>query len=83
MKIFFLNAAMPALTDRKLLFVAANMSKWRLHVNDESVQFGFRLSEGLSQKKFALILGISTQSLCDIEKGRRISSVSRFRFELQ
>ena len=37
----------------------------------------FRLGEGLSQKKFALILGISPQRLCDIEKGRRIPSVSR------
>jgi transcriptional regulator with XRE-family HTH domain len=37
----------------------------------------FRLGEGLSQRKFALILGISPQSLCDIEKGRRIPSVSR------
>ena len=37
----------------------------------------FRLGEGLSQREFALILGISPQSLCDIEKGRRIPSVSR------
>ena len=37
----------------------------------------FRLGEGLSQKKFAHMLGISPQSLCDIEKGRRIPSVNR------
>ena len=31
----------------------------------------------LSQKEFALKLGISAQSLCDIEKGRTIPSVKR------
>jgi len=31
----------------------------------------------ISQKKFALKLGISAQSLCDIEKGRTIPSVKR------
>ena len=36
-----------------------------------------RLGEGFSQKQFAFMLGISPQSLCDIEKGRRIPSVSR------
>ena len=36
-----------------------------------------RLGEELSQKEFSLILGISSQSLCDIEKGRRIPSPSR------
>jgi len=37
----------------------------------------FRLGEGLSQKQFSHVLDISPQSLCDIEKGRRIPSVSR------
>ena len=37
----------------------------------------YRLGEELSQKEFSLILGISSQSLCDIEKGRRIPSPSR------
>jgi hypothetical protein len=41
MKTFFFNATMPALADMNLLLVAASMSKWRLSVNDESVQFGF------------------------------------------
>lgn len=31
----------------------------------------------ISQKKFALSLGISPQSLCDIEKGRKIPSIGR------
>lgn len=36
-----------------------------------------RLSEEYSLKEFAKILGISPQSLCDLEKGRRIPSVAR------
>ncbi len=36
-----------------------------------------RLGEELSQKEFALMLGISPQSLCDIEKGRTIPTVKR------
>jgi transcriptional regulator with XRE-family HTH domain len=36
-----------------------------------------RKCEELSQKEFALKLGISAQSLCDIEKGRKIPSPSR------
>jgi transcriptional regulator with XRE-family HTH domain len=37
----------------------------------------FRKCEEMSQKEFALKLGISPQSLCDIEKGRKIPSPSR------
>ena len=37
----------------------------------------FRKCEEMSQKEFALKLGISAQSLCDIEKGRKIPSPSR------
>lgn len=37
----------------------------------------YRLSEELSQKQFAKILGISQASLCDLEKGRRIPSPER------
>ena len=37
----------------------------------------YRLGEEYSQKKFAKMLGISPSSLCDIEKGRRIPSISR------
>jgi DNA-binding XRE family transcriptional regulator len=36
-----------------------------------------RKCEELSQKEFALKLGISAQSLCDIEKGRSLPSVKR------
>lgn len=36
-----------------------------------------RLCQDLSQKDFAKKLGISPQSLCDIEKGRRIPSARR------
>ena len=36
-----------------------------------------RKCEELSQKEFAKLLGISPQSLCDIEKERRIPSPSR------
>lgn len=36
-----------------------------------------RLGEEISQKEFAVFLGISPQSLCDIEKGRKIPSPSR------
>jgi transcriptional regulator with XRE-family HTH domain len=36
-----------------------------------------RKCEGMSQKDFAQILGISAQSLCDIEKSRRIPSPKR------
>ena len=34
----------------------------------------YRKCEEISQKKFALMLGISARSLCDIEKGRRVPS---------
>ena len=37
----------------------------------------FRKSEEMSLKGFALILTISPQSLCDIEKGRRVPSPKR------
>lgn len=37
----------------------------------------YRLGEGKSQKDFAKKLGIAPQSLCDLEKGRRIPSVER------
>jgi transcriptional regulator with XRE-family HTH domain len=36
-----------------------------------------RKCEELSQREFANLLGISPQSLCDIEKGRKIPSVTR------
>ena len=35
----------------------------------------WRLSEGLSQKKFAKILGMSPANLCDVEKGRKGLSI--------
>ena len=37
----------------------------------------YRLGEEKSQKEFAAFLGISSQSLCDIEKGRSIPSINR------
>ncbi|MGE3974353.1 MAG: helix-turn-helix transcriptional regulator [Bdellovibrionales bacterium] len=37
----------------------------------------YRLGEELTQKQFAKKLGISPQSLCDLEKGRRIPSLER------
>ena len=37
----------------------------------------YRLGEEKSQKEFAELLGISAQSLCDLEKERRIPSPSR------
>ncbi len=37
----------------------------------------YRLGEELTQKQFAKKLGITAQSLCDLEKGRRIPSVER------
>ena len=36
-----------------------------------------RKCEEITQQKFAAMLGISPQSLCDIEKGRRIPSPKR------
>lgn len=36
-----------------------------------------RLGEEMSQKEFAKILGITSSSLCDMEKGRKIPSPSR------
>lgn len=36
-----------------------------------------RLGEEMSQKHFAELLGISQQSLCDLEKGRKIPSPER------
>ena len=37
----------------------------------------FRLGENKNQQEFAKRLGISPQSLCDIEKGRKIPSPKR------
>lgn len=37
----------------------------------------YRLGEGLSQTDLAKKIGISSQSLCDIEKGRRTPSSRR------
>ncbi len=37
----------------------------------------YRLSEEESQKSFAKFLGISQQSLCDLEKGRKIPTPDR------
>ncbi|MBX2986340.1 MAG: helix-turn-helix transcriptional regulator [Bdellovibrionaceae bacterium] len=37
----------------------------------------WRLAEGLSQGPFAKRLGISVQSLCDLEKGRRVPTPAR------
>ena len=37
----------------------------------------YRLGDNLSLKNFAKKLGITSQSLCDLEKGRRIPSVGR------
>jgi len=36
-----------------------------------------RKCEEISQKDFAALLGISSQSLCDIEKGRKIPTITR------
>ncbi len=37
----------------------------------------YRIGEEMTQKEFAKLLGISAQSLCDIEKERRIPSANR------
>ena len=37
----------------------------------------FRLGKEMSQKEFASFLGITPQSLCDLEKSRRIPSPGR------
>ncbi len=37
----------------------------------------FRLGKGVSQEEFAKFLGITPQSLCDLEKSRRIPSPGR------
>jgi transcriptional regulator with XRE-family HTH domain len=37
----------------------------------------YRLAEEKTQKEFAKKLGITAQSLCDLEKGRRIPSLER------
>jgi transcriptional regulator with XRE-family HTH domain len=47
-----------------------------------SVSFGrlleaYRLAEDMSQKDFAKKLGLSSASLCDLEKGRRVPSPDR------
>lgn len=36
-----------------------------------------RKAEEISQKDFSAMLGISTSSLCDLEKGRKIPSAGR------
>lgn len=37
----------------------------------------YRLGEEKSQKNFAKKLGMTAQSLCDLEKGRRVPSIER------
>ncbi|MEK2646193.1 helix-turn-helix transcriptional regulator [Bdellovibrio sp. BCCA] len=39
--------------------------------------WAWRVGDEMSQKQFAKKLGISVQSLCDLEKGRRIPSPAR------
>ena len=37
----------------------------------------YRLGENMNQKEFAFLLGISPQSLCDLEKERRVPTPNR------
>ncbi|WP_374074414.1 helix-turn-helix domain-containing protein [Bdellovibrio bacteriovorus] len=39
--------------------------------------WAWRVSDEMSQKQFAKKLGMSVQSLCDLEKGRRIPTPAR------
>ena len=62
-------------TKSKTYFEKLEATFGRLTFGDAIV--ALRQSDGISQKDFAKKLGLSTQNLCDIEKGRRIPSVSR------
>ncbi|MDZ4677376.1 MAG: helix-turn-helix transcriptional regulator [Oligoflexia bacterium] len=61
--------------------------KIKYGVRDVEVEYGpltfakvlesHRLSEDMSQREFSELLGISQQSLCDLEKGRKIPTPER------
>jgi transcriptional regulator with XRE-family HTH domain len=62
-------------------------TKFRYGVSDLQKEYGpltfgkllesYRLADEVSQKEFSKRLGISQQSLCDMEKGRKIPSPER------
>jgi transcriptional regulator with XRE-family HTH domain len=61
----------------KIKFSVSDFEKMMGGLSFAKLLESYRLSEDQSQKKFALFLGMSQQSLCDLEKGRKIPSADR------
>ncbi len=67
------------MTTRKARYSLEDMEKEFGPLTFGDLLSSHRLCEEISQKEFAKFLGISSSSLCDLEKGRTIPSVDRAR----
>ena len=67
------------MTTRKITYSLEEMEKEFGPLTFGDLLSSHRLCEEISQKEFAKFLGISSSSLCDLEKGRTIPSVGRAR----
>ena len=67
------------MTTKKILYSIEEIEKEFGALTFSGLLSSHRLCEEISQKEFAKFLGISLSSLCDLEKGRTIPSVSRAR----
>ena len=61
----------------KFEYGTSELAKEFGHLTFGNALLSYRLGEDKSQKEFAKMLGISAQSLCDIEKERKIPSAGR------
>ena len=67
------------MTTKKVLYSIEEIEKEFGALTFGGLLSSHRLCEEIGQREFAKILGISPSSLCDLEKGRTIPSVSRAR----
>ncbi|MBA2404918.1 MAG: helix-turn-helix transcriptional regulator [Bdellovibrionales bacterium] len=65
------------MSTKKMKYGLRELGKEFGHLTFGKLIEAYRLAEDLSQKDFAVFLGISQASLCDLEKGRRIPSPER------
>ena len=65
------------MTTKKIKYGLEELEKELGKISFGRLLEAYRLGEELSQKDFAKFLKISSASLCDLEKGRRIPSPTR------
>ena len=65
------------MSTRKVKYGTKNLEKELGPLTFGQLLESHRLCEEMSQREFAEELGISASSLCDLEKGRKIPSISR------